>query len=49
VKRLLLAIVILIGLLTFWSSVYTISETEQAIITQFGEPVGSRTRIPAFT
>jgi membrane protease subunit HflC len=31
----------LLGLLTCWSSLYTISETEQVIITQFGEPVGS--------
>jgi membrane protease subunit HflC len=40
VKRPLLAVVIVLGLFTFWSSVYTIAETEQVIITQFGEPVG---------
>jgi membrane protease subunit HflC len=40
VKRTLLAIVIVLVLLTLLSSVYTISETEQVIITQFGEPVG---------
>ena len=39
-KRPLLAVVIVLGLFTFWSSVYTIAETEQVIITQFGEPVG---------
>lgn len=39
-KPLLLAIVIVLGLLTCWMSVYTIAETEQVIITQFGEPVG---------
>ena len=32
-----------------WSSVYTISETEQAIITQFGEPVGEPHTDPACT
>ena len=39
-KRIVLAIIIFFGLLTLASSVYTISETEQVIITQFGEPVG---------
>ena len=39
-KRTLLAVVIVVGLLTLLSSIYTISETEQVIITQFGEPVG---------
>jgi modulator of FtsH protease HflC len=45
--RPLLAIGIL-GLLTCWSSVYTISETQQAIITQFGEPVGQPHTEPGF-
>jgi modulator of FtsH protease HflC len=40
VKRTLLLIAIVAGLLTLWLSVYTIAETEQVIITQFGEPVG---------
>ncbi|MGE5230069.1 MAG: protease modulator HflC [Deltaproteobacteria bacterium] len=39
-KRLGLTAAIFFGLLTLASSLYTISETEQAIITQFGEPVG---------
>ncbi|MGE5198410.1 MAG: protease modulator HflC [Rhodospirillaceae bacterium] len=39
-KHLGLAAAVLIGLLTLASSLYTISETEQVIITQFGEPVG---------
>jgi membrane protease subunit HflC len=39
-KHLGLAIAIFLGLLTLSSSLYTISETEQVIITQFGEPVG---------
>jgi modulator of FtsH protease HflC len=39
-KHLGLAVVVFLGLLTLASSLYTISETEQVIITQFGEPVG---------
>jgi membrane protease subunit HflC len=39
-KHLGLAAAIFLGLLTLASSLYTISETEQVIITQFGEPVG---------
>jgi modulator of FtsH protease HflC len=39
-KPILLAAIILVGLLTLSSSLYTISETEQVIITQFGDPVG---------
>jgi membrane protease subunit HflC len=39
-KRLGLAAVVFLVLLTLASSLYTISETEQVIITQFGEPVG---------
>lgn len=39
-KHLGFAIALLAGLLTLASSLYTISETEQVIITQFGEPVG---------
>jgi membrane protease subunit HflC len=33
-------VLVLLAVITVWSSLYTISETEQAIITQFGEPVG---------
>ena len=39
-KHLGLAAAIFFGLLTLASSLYTINETEQVIITQFGEPVG---------
>jgi membrane protease subunit HflC len=39
-KPTLLAVVIVIGLITLSASLYTISETEQVIITQFGQPVG---------
>jgi modulator of FtsH protease HflC len=39
----LVAILIVLGIITLalMSSLYTVSEVEQAIITQFGEPVGS--------
>jgi membrane protease subunit HflC len=40
-KRLGLAAAVFLGLLTLASSLYTLDETEQAILTQFGEPVGS--------
>jgi membrane protease subunit HflC len=39
-KHLGLAVAVFLGLLTLASSLYTINETEQVIITQFGEPVG---------
>ncbi len=34
------AVVIGVALLTAWSGLYTVSETEQVVITQFGEPIG---------
>ena len=39
-KRGATGVVVFVGLLLLMSSLYTISETEQVIITQFGEPVG---------
>ena len=38
----LVAILAVLGIVTFvaMSSIYTVSEVEQAIITQFGKPVG---------
>jgi membrane protease subunit HflC len=38
----LVAVIAVLGLGTYvaWSSIYTVSEVQQAIITQFGEPVG---------
>ena len=39
-KPVALAVLIAVGLLTLASSLYTIGETEQVIITQFGEPIG---------
>jgi len=32
--------VLLLGLITLWSAFYTVSETEQVVITQFGQPIG---------
>ncbi len=40
VTRILLIVFIPAGLITLGSSIYTVSETEQVIITQFGEPRG---------
>ena len=37
----ILAIVLALGAFVSWSSVYTVSEVEQAIITQFGKPIGA--------
>ncbi|MEW5984025.1 MAG: protease modulator HflC [Acidobacteriota bacterium] len=45
-KRLLLAAGILLALLVVSSAVYTVGETEQVIITQFGEPIGSAVTDP---
>ena len=36
-----LGIVAALGLYISWNSIYTVSEVEQAIITQFGRPIGS--------
>ncbi len=36
----LLITVIVIGIIVIWSSVYTINEAQQVVITQFGEPIG---------
>ena len=35
-----LVILIALALITVWSSFYTVAETEQVVITQFGEPIG---------
>lgn len=40
-KRAGLVVAILLGLIVIASAVYTVGETEQVIITQFGEPIGS--------
>jgi membrane protease subunit HflC len=38
--RWLVVVVIAVALLTTWSTFYTVAETEQVVITQFGEPIG---------
>jgi modulator of FtsH protease HflC len=40
VTRALRAVAVVLGLLVLFASVYTVSETEQVIVTQFGKPVG---------
>ena len=40
------ALLALLGAFLLWSSVYTLSETEQAILTQFGKPVGGAVTQP---
>jgi membrane protease subunit HflC len=40
VKRPGLAVLLVLGAILLFASVYTVSETEQVIITQFGKPVG---------
>jgi len=39
-KKIVAAIVLFIGGFVLWSSLYTVNEIEQVIITQFGKPVG---------
>ena len=38
--RALRAVAVVLGLVVLYASVYTVSETEQVIVTQFGKPVG---------
>jgi membrane protease subunit HflC len=40
-KRLAIGLLLVLTLVVLASSLYTVSEVEQAIVTQFGEPVGS--------
>jgi membrane protease subunit HflC len=40
VRNIIIVVVAFLALILVWSSMFTISETEQAIITQFGAPVG---------
>jgi modulator of FtsH protease HflC len=35
-----LVLAVIVALITTWSSLYTVAETEQVVITQFGEPIG---------
>jgi len=45
-KRPAIVLGALLGAILFFSSVYTLSETEQAILTQFGKPVGGVVTAP---
>src|SRR5690606_37844764 len=40
ISGILLLVVLAAGLATLFSSAYTVAETEQVIVTQFGKPVG---------
>ncbi len=44
--KILITILIIIGLLALIDGVYTVSETNQVIITQFGEPIGAAVTSP---
>jgi membrane protease subunit HflC len=45
-RRWLIIIMIGTGLVLVWSSFYTVSETEQVVVTQFGEPIGKPITTP---
>src|SRR5437762_2799480 len=45
-KRSLVVIAALAALALVWSSFYTVSETEQVVVTQFGEPIGKPITTP---
>jgi membrane protease subunit HflC len=40
VRNIIIVVVAFLALILVWSSMFTVSETEEAIITQFGAPVG---------
>jgi membrane protease subunit HflC len=40
------AVAVLLLAIVVWASVYTLSETEQAILTQFGRPIGDAIKAP---
>lgn len=46
--RVLTWIVVVVSVMTLWSAAYVINEAEQAIITQFGAPVGDPIETPGF-
>jgi len=40
IRLLIVAAVVILAIITVSSGTYTLSETEQAVITQFGQPIG---------
>jgi membrane protease subunit HflC len=40
-KSIIVVVIAVLGLVTAYSALYTVAETEQIIITQFGEPMGN--------
>ena len=45
-KPLIIAVAAIAALVTLFSTAYIVNETEQVIITQFGEPVGAPVNLP---
>ena len=45
-KTIIIVLVIFLGLITFFSSIYVVNETEQVVVTQFGKPVGDAVTTP---
>jgi modulator of FtsH protease HflC len=41
-----LSLTLLLAVVTVWSGLYTVSETEQVVITQFGRPIGQAVTAP---
>jgi len=46
---LLIAVIALLGIFLFGGVFYTVNETEQVVITQFGKPVGAPITEPGLT
>ncbi len=42
----LVVIIVLLAIAVLWSALFTVNETEQVVITQFGKPVGKPIRTP---
>src|SRR5262249_23754361 len=45
-RRIIIIIAVVAGLIVVWSSFYTVSETEQVVVTQFGQPIGNPITTP---
>ncbi|MGQ1891853.1 protease modulator HflC [Thermophagus sp. OGC60D27] len=45
-RTILIAILIFVGIITLFSSIYVVNETEQVVVTQFGKPVGDAVTTP---
>ena len=45
-RAITISLAVLVMLVTVWSGLYTVSETEQVVITQFGRPIGQAVTAP---